>query len=210
MVELITKQNQSNADEVKLKDGVEEWLSHKLEAFNAKLDADNSGGAVAAPHSAPKQFPPGQLQPVAATDGPGGSLPGHPQVHIMMQQTPSSTILPNPSFPPLLFPKLQPFQPSGGSGKAPDPPPPNPFALFAAAAAPPAAAQPQGDGRAAKRRRDTLPMDSVAVLRRWFDCHTDHPFPAAGERDSLAQQSGLTAYQVDNWFANARRRIWNR
>ncbi|KAL7625235.1 hypothetical protein AAE478_004450 [Parahypoxylon ruwenzoriense] len=43
------------------------------------------------------------------------------------------------------------------------------------------------------------------VLKSWFACHTDHPYPSEREKISLARQSGLSREQVGNWFSNARR-----
>ncbi|KAI1415395.1 hypothetical protein F5Y13DRAFT_8571 [Hypoxylon sp. FL1857] len=44
------------------------------------------------------------------------------------------------------------------------------------------------------------------LLRNWFSCHLDHPYPSEEERIALSQQSGLSRTQVSDWFSNARRR----
>lgn len=44
------------------------------------------------------------------------------------------------------------------------------------------------------------------ILRNWFACHLDHPYPTEDEKSSLARQSKLTKTQVSCWLANARRR----
>ncbi|KAI1458511.1 hypothetical protein F4805DRAFT_424780 [Annulohypoxylon moriforme] len=44
------------------------------------------------------------------------------------------------------------------------------------------------------------------LLRTWFSCHLDHPYPSEDEKESLAQRSGLSRTQVADWFSNARRR----
>ncbi|KJZ75783.1 hypothetical protein HIM_04940 [Hirsutella minnesotensis 3608] len=44
------------------------------------------------------------------------------------------------------------------------------------------------------------------VLRDWYACNFDHPYPTDAEKSALAEQSGLSRTQVINWFTNARRR----
>ncbi|KAL2835288.1 hypothetical protein BDW59DRAFT_168523 [Aspergillus cavernicola] len=58
-----------------------------------------------------------------------------------------------------------------------------------------------GLGRFGTRR-----MAAVNVLQRWFDQHSNGPYPTKEDKFALADQSGLTVTQVMTWFANTRRR----
>merc|ERR1712071_476210 len=44
-------------------------------------------------------------------------------------------------------------------------------------------------------------------LRAWLFQHLTHPYPSEDQKKQLAQDTGLTILQVNNWFINARRRI---
>ncbi|KAL2862383.1 uncharacterized protein BJX67DRAFT_385637 [Aspergillus lucknowensis] len=52
----------------------------------------------------------------------------------------------------------------------------------------------------------TISKAAVSVLSRWFDEHSNSPYPRKEEKLSLAEESGLSVPQVSTWFANARRR----
>lgn len=56
------------------------------------------------------------------------------------------------------------------------------------------------------KRTNTRSVRKTRVLRNWFICHLDHPYPSEEEKVDLASQSGLNRSQVVNWFANTRRR----
>jgi hypothetical protein len=49
-------------------------------------------------------------------------------------------------------------------------------------------------------------VKKTRILRNWFACHLDHPYPTEEEKLSLAEQSHMTKTQVSCWLANARRR----
>eukprot|EP00761_Pharyngomonas_kirbyi_P009827 gb/GECH01009845.1/.p1 GENE.gb/GECH01009845.1/~~gb/GECH01009845.1/.p1 ORF type:complete len:251 (+),score=33.17 gb/GECH01009845.1/:1-753(+) len=53
-----------------------------------------------------------------------------------------------------------------------------------------------------------LPGDAIQVLQDWFIEHWERPYPNDEEKEHLAQQTGLTAVQVGNWFINTRVRVW--
>ena len=48
------------------------------------------------------------------------------------------------------------------------------------------------------------------ILKDWMlsDDHIEFPYPNEEERQTLADQTGMSVRQVLNWFVNARKRIW--
>lgn len=56
------------------------------------------------------------------------------------------------------------------------------------------------------KRSNTRSVKKTRVLRNWFACHLDNPYPSDEQKTNLAKQSGLSRTQVVNWFANTRRR----
>ncbi|OTA67267.1 hypothetical protein K449DRAFT_409862 [Hypoxylon sp. EC38] len=56
------------------------------------------------------------------------------------------------------------------------------------------------------RKSRSRSVRKTYLLRNWFSCHLDHPYPSEEEKVSLSQQSGLSMTQVSDWFSNARRR----
>ncbi|KIX07120.1 uncharacterized protein Z518_05097 [Rhinocladiella mackenziei CBS 650.93] len=51
-----------------------------------------------------------------------------------------------------------------------------------------------------------LPRLATKALQRWFAAHSSHPYPTEQEKKMLHEQTNLSARQISNWFANARRR----
>ncbi|RVX68937.1 hypothetical protein B0A52_08004 [Exophiala mesophila] len=51
-----------------------------------------------------------------------------------------------------------------------------------------------------------LPRLVTKVLQRWFAAHLSHPYPTEQDKEMLREQTNLSARQISNWFANARRR----
>ena len=58
-----------------------------------------------------------------------------------------------------------------------------------------------------KRRRGNLPKHVTEYLKHWLLLHKSHPYPTEGEKQKLADETGLFVNQISNWFINARRRI---
>ena len=48
------------------------------------------------------------------------------------------------------------------------------------------------------------------ILKVWFKEHWDKPRPSLEQKNWLRAKTGLTLVQVENWFANERRRHWKR
>ena len=59
-----------------------------------------------------------------------------------------------------------------------------------------------------KQPRGSLPKKAVGQLRQWLFEHFDYPYPSDEEKTTIGQASGLSLAQVNNWFVNARVRIW--
>lgn len=56
--------------------------------------------------------------------------------------------------------------------------------------------------------RGNLPKHAVDILNNWLNEHFSHPYPSDSEKEHLAQITGLSLTQINNWFINARRRKW--
>uniref|UniRef100_A0A2L2XXB5 Homothorax 1 n=1 Tax=Parasteatoda tepidariorum TaxID=114398 RepID=A0A2L2XXB5_PARTP len=65
------------------------------------------------------------------------------------------------------------------------------------------------DDRSKKRqkKRGIFPKVATNIMRAWLFQHLTHPYPSEDQKKQLAQDTGLTILQVNNWFINARRRI---
>uniref|UniRef100_A0AAQ4R052 Meis homeobox 1 a n=1 Tax=Gasterosteus aculeatus aculeatus TaxID=481459 RepID=A0AAQ4R052_GASAC len=57
------------------------------------------------------------------------------------------------------------------------------------------------------KKRGIFPKVATNILRAWLFQHLTHPYPSEEQKKQLAQDTGLTILQVNNWFINARRRI---
>ncbi|XP_028259305.1 homeobox protein Meis1a isoform X2 [Parambassis ranga] len=65
---------------------------------------------------------------------------------------------------------------------------------------------PDGD-KLHNKKRGVFPKVATNILRAWLFQHLTHPYPSEEQKKQLAQDTGLTILQVNNWFINARRRI---
>ncbi|XP_064621835.1 homeobox protein Meis1-like isoform X2 [Lineus longissimus] len=67
----------------------------------------------------------------------------------------------------------------------------------------------ESDERTQKRqkKRGIFPKVATNIMRAWLFQHLTHPYPSEEQKKQLAQDTGLTILQVNNWFINARRRI---
>ncbi|CAB3396788.1 unnamed protein product [Caenorhabditis bovis] len=49
--------------------------------------------------------------------------------------------------------------------------------------------------------------EAITKFRAWLFQNLSHPYPSEEQKKQLANETGLTILQVNNWFINARRRI---
>ncbi|XP_004597088.2 homeobox protein Meis3 isoform X1 [Ochotona princeps] len=61
--------------------------------------------------------------------------------------------------------------------------------------------------RRRSKKRGIFPKVATNIMRAWLFQHLAHPYPSEEQKKQLAQDTGLTILQVNNWFINARRRI---
>lgn len=66
---------------------------------------------------------------------------------------------------------------------------------------------PSGKGGKNSKKRGIFPKVATNILRAWLFQHLTHPYPSEDQKKQLAQDTGLSILQVNNWFINARRRI---
>ncbi|ESO91996.1 hypothetical protein LOTGIDRAFT_121570, partial [Lottia gigantea] len=64
-----------------------------------------------------------------------------------------------------------------------------------------------GDRSKRSKKRGIFPKVATNIMRAWLFQHLSHPYPSEEQKKQLAQDTGLTILQVNNWFINARRRI---
>ncbi|KAL7347515.1 hypothetical protein P7C65_06s1g09050 [Encephalitozoon intestinalis] len=62
-------------------------------------------------------------------------------------------------------------------------------------------------GSSPHSRRANFPREVSKMLRRWLKEHLSNPYPTKIEKKILSKETGLKLSQIDNWFANARKRI---
>ncbi|XP_070576425.1 homeobox protein Meis1-like isoform X4 [Ptychodera flava] len=63
------------------------------------------------------------------------------------------------------------------------------------------------DNSRKNKKRGIFPKAATNIMRAWLFQHLTHPYPSEEQKKQLAQDTGLTILQVNNWFINARRRI---
>ncbi|OTF73208.1 homeobox PKNOX1-like protein, partial [Euroglyphus maynei] len=57
------------------------------------------------------------------------------------------------------------------------------------------------DDRSKKRqkKRGIFPKVATNIMRAWLFQHLTHPYPSEDQKKQLAQDTGLTILQVNNW-----------
>lgn len=53
-----------------------------------------------------------------------------------------------------------------------------------------------------------MPKESTALLKEWLLSHMMLPYPGNEEKLALCKATNLDISQINNWFINARVRIW--
>ncbi|TKR92455.1 hypothetical protein L596_007102 [Steinernema carpocapsae] len=66
----------------------------------------------------------------------------------------------------------------------------------------PAYGVPQGT-----RTSSSSPVNGTSILQKWLDENMEYPYPNNHEKAMLAKKTQKSPVQINNWFANARRRI---
>jgi hypothetical protein len=61
-----------------------------------------------------------------------------------------------------------------------------------------------------KKGKTKIPKKALTILKNWLTEHFQDPYPSHEEKLRLAEEAGVTFKQVQNWFTNARGRIWRR
>ncbi|ETO05509.1 homeodomain-containing protein [Reticulomyxa filosa] len=56
--------------------------------------------------------------------------------------------------------------------------------------------------------RTRLPNHALSILRDWFQANVRYPYPKQFEKEMLAKECNLTLKQVNTWFTNTRKRVW--
>lgn len=59
-----------------------------------------------------------------------------------------------------------------------------------------------------KSKRSNFPKHISRILKNWLIENVDNPYPTESEKQKLAENTGLDHTQINNWFINARRRIY--
>ena len=77
-----------------------------------------------------------------------------------------------------------------------------------------------------QKKKEKLPEQAVSILNAWLHehlcaapqpfspaddntrCRSHNPYPTKAEKDQLVAQTGLEMKQINQWFINARVRVW--
>lgn len=59
-----------------------------------------------------------------------------------------------------------------------------------------------------RQRRGCLTGKQNGILREWLFSHFQNPYPSTEEKDALSLRTGMNLTQINNWFINARIRVW--
>ena len=62
----------------------------------------------------------------------------------------------------------------------------------------------KSNGRSGKKN---LTSETVAILKEWYDKHTDWPYPGQADKTAMAAKTNMPEDTVNNWFINARKRL---
>ncbi|CAH1780082.1 unnamed protein product [Owenia fusiformis] len=63
-------------------------------------------------------------------------------------------------------------------------------------------------GKEQKKSRQ-LNSRAIEIMSKWYEKHTDQPYPTEEQKQKMADEGGITIAQVKAWFANKRNRTFN-
>lgn len=66
------------------------------------------------------------------------------------------------------------------------------------------------DASTSRGRKSSIGAEATRLLKRWMFQNYMHPYPSTEEKLTLMEQTSLNSTQLDNWFINARARIWKK
>jgi len=61
-----------------------------------------------------------------------------------------------------------------------------------------------------KKGKTKIPKKALTILKNWLTEHFQDPYPSHTEKLALAKEAGINFKQVQNWFTNARGRVWKK
>jgi len=61
-----------------------------------------------------------------------------------------------------------------------------------------------------RKGKTKISKKALTILKNWLTENFQDPYPSHTEKVRLAGETGITLKQVQNWFTNARGRIWRR
>ena len=59
-----------------------------------------------------------------------------------------------------------------------------------------------------QKKKEKLPESAVDTLNKWLHEHFANPYPTKSEKVALVHATGLEMKQINQWFINARVRVW--
>jgi hypothetical protein len=59
-----------------------------------------------------------------------------------------------------------------------------------------------------QKKKEKLPDSAVTTLNTWLQEHFANPYPTKSEKLALVKSTGLEMKQINQWFINARVRVW--
>lgn len=58
-----------------------------------------------------------------------------------------------------------------------------------------------------KGKNCKIAAQSSCIMQKWLLQNFSNPYPSNEKKLEMADESGLSVYQVNNWFINARERV---
>jgi hypothetical protein len=61
-----------------------------------------------------------------------------------------------------------------------------------------------------RKGKSKIAKRALVTLKNWLTEHFQDPYPSHAEKVRLSTETGMSLKQVQNWFTNARGRIWRK